>query len=100
MTPDNPTPDPDRLAAARDDVQSFLRRKRRMATATFWLAGAAEGVFFILMLVFMDFSNQLYWFLLFGFLLVYSPLILFVWRNSQMIDLLYYRLVDELKYER
>jgi len=71
-----------------------------MATATFWLAGAAEGVFFILMLVFMDFSNQLYWFLLFGFLLVYSPLILFVWRNSQMIDLLYYRLVDELKYER
>jgi hypothetical protein len=27
-------------------------------------------------------------------------LILFVWRNSQMIDLLYYRLVDELKYER
>ena len=51
------------------------------------------------MLVFMDFGDRLQWFLFFGFLLVYSPMITFTWRNAVKIDHLYYRLVDELKYK-
>ncbi len=96
--PHAPEPDEARLAAARGGVQSFIERKRRWTRAMFWAGGTAEGVFFVLMLVFMDFSDPLYWFLFFGLLLVYTPLIIFVWRNAHMIDMLYYRLVDELKY--
>ena len=96
--PNTPEPDPTRLASARSGVQTFLEHKRRWTKLMFWGAGAAEGVFFVLMLVFMDFGDPLYWFLLFGLLLVYTPLLIFVWRNAHMIDMLYYRLVDELKY--
>lgn len=93
------TPDDARLAAARDTVQTFLKRKRRMTTVLWWAAGTAELIFGVLMFVFMDWHDRFHWFLLFGFLTVYTPIITMTWRNAQMIDLLYYRLVDELKYE-
>jgi hypothetical protein len=96
--PQIPEPDETRLAAAREGVQSFIEHKRRWTRAMFWAGGTAELVFFALMLVFMDFSDSLYWFLFFGLMLVYTPLLLFVWRNAHMIDMLFYRLVDELKY--
>jgi hypothetical protein len=62
------------------------------------LAGLFEVGFFILMLVCMDFGDRFHWFLFFGFLMVYTPMITFTWRNAIKIDHLYYRLIDELKY--
>ncbi len=50
------------------------------------------------MLLNMDFASRLERFLLFGFLLVYAPLILSSWHNSVKMDHLFFRLVDELKY--
>jgi hypothetical protein len=91
-------PDARRLEESRNSVYSFLRRKKRLSTALFVLAGAFEIGFFVLMLAFMDFSKQLYWFLFFGLCMVYCPLITFAWRNSVRIDQLFYRLVEELKY--
>ncbi len=91
-------PRAERLEAARREVQSYLMRKQRWTRALFWLAGLAEASFFFLMLYFMDFADRRSWFQLFGFLLVYTPLVLVVWRNSVKIDELYYRLVDELRY--
>jgi len=92
------TPDAQRLADAREHVHTFLNRKQRFAQGLFWLAGLFEVGFFVGMLVFMDFGDRFHWFLFFGFLLVYSPMITFTWRNAVKIDHLYYRLVDELKY--
>jgi len=46
----------------------------------------------------MDFGDQLNWFLFFGFMGVYSPLIISAWRNAHMVDRVYYGLVDELRY--
>jgi uncharacterized membrane protein len=89
-------PDLTRLAAARSEVQSYLVKKRRWTTALFWIAGLLEGSFFVAMLLFMDFADRLNWFLFFGFLLVYTPLVIMTWRNSVKIDELYYRLVEEL----
>ena len=93
-------PDAKRLEQSRNTVQTFLRRKKRFSTALFILAGVFEITFFVLMLAFMDFGEQLYWFLFFGLCMVYCPLITFAWRNSVKIDQLFYRLVEELKYHR
>jgi hypothetical protein len=93
-----PEPDAARLADAREHVHTFLVKKRRFAAGLFWLAGLFEVAFFLLMLAFMDFGDRFHWFLFFGFLLVYSPMITFTWRNAIKIDHLYYRLIDELKY--
>lgn len=97
---DGPEPDAQRLEAARDTVQTFLRRKRRWTVALFWVAGFFEAIFGIGMLIFMDWKDRTHWFLLFGFLTVYTPLITMTWRNFIKIDALFYRLVEELKYER
>jgi len=91
-------PDPARLQAARDEVRSFLKKKRRSSHLLIILACIAELTFFALMLVFMDFHDRLHWFLMFGFLLVYLPLLIVTWHNSVKIDQLYYRLIEELKY--
>ena len=91
-------PRADRLEAARREVQGYLLKKQRSTRALFWLAGLSEAIFFLLMLYFMDFGDRQSWFLFFGFLLVYTPLLLVVWRNSVKIDELYYRLVEELRY--
>ncbi len=96
---DQAHPDPTRLDAARNVVQTFLERKKKWTTALFVVAGICEVIFFVLMLAFMDFQDRFNWFLLFGFLFVYMPLILITWRNSFMMDRLYYRLIYELKYE-
>ena len=93
-----PEPDAARLDSARQEVQGFLVKKKRFAAQLWVLAGFFEAVFFILMLVFMDFGDQLYRFLFVGILLIYTPIITFTWRNAVKIDHLYYRLVDELKY--
>lgn len=93
-----PSPDPERLDAARASVQTFLKKKKRWTTAMFVIAGCAEMTFFILMLLFMDFESSLNWFILCGFCMVYMPLIIFTWRNAIMIDRLYYRLVADLKF--
>ena len=93
-----PEPNPDRLASARAGVESFVKRKKRLTTLLFWLAGAAEMVFFVLMLTHMDFASRRDWFLLFGFGMVYTPLIVFSWRNAVKIDHLYYSLLVDLKY--
>jgi hypothetical protein len=86
------------LQAARDVVQSFLLKKKRAAAALLFLTLAAEAVFFVAMLIFMDFGSRMHWFLLFGFLFIYPPLILISWHNSVKIDHLYYRLIDDLKF--
>lgn len=93
-----PSPDPDRLAAARGAVRGYFDRKRRWSRALFVIAGLTEVGFFGAMLFFFDFSERLYWFLFFGFCFVYSPLIAFIFRNSVLIDRMYYRLVLELKF--
>jgi hypothetical protein len=93
-----PEPDLKRLEASRNSVQTFMLKKKRFGTILFWAAGTCEAIFFISMIIFMDFNARLYWFLLAGILLVYCPLIIFVWRNAIMIDHLFYRLVNELKY--
>jgi uncharacterized membrane protein len=93
-----PEPDPERLAEARSSVQTFLVRKRRLSTALFVAAGFFEMGFGIGMLVCMDWSDRFHWFLLFGFLTVYTPLVIMSWRNAVKMDHLYYRLVDELRY--
>ena len=95
---DGPEPDATRLAAARDNVQTFLIRKQRLSTALFWVAGLFECIFGIGMLVCMDWSDRFHWFLLFGFMTVYTPLVMLSWRNAVKTDHLYYRLVDELRY--
>ncbi len=92
-------PDAARLREARGNVQSFLVKKKRLTTGAFIVAGFFECFFFVMMLCFMDFKDQLYWFLFSGFCMVYMPLIVFSWRNAVKIDHLYYRLIDELKYE-
>jgi len=81
-----------------DEASSFLVQKTWWAKFLFYVASAMEAGFGITMLYFMDFSSQIYWFLLFGFLGVYSPLILSAWRNTFAIDRTYYALIDELKY--
>ena len=97
---DEREPDAARLAMTRQSVRTYLRQKRRATTLLFWATLAAEAVFLGLMLLFMDFHNQLYWFLLFGLMLVYAPLILFSWHNSVKLDHVYYRLLDDLKYDK
>ena len=95
---DGATPDAARLTAARDEVRTFLKRKSRFGRVLWVAAGTCEILFFVLMLVFMDFSNRMEWFIFFGFLMTYCPLIIFTWRNAVMIDRLYYRLVADLRY--
>jgi hypothetical protein len=92
-------PDESRLKAARDVVSSFLVKKKRSATLLLILTMAAETIFLAAMLVCMDFSSRLHWFLFFGFMFIYAPLILSSWHNAVKIDHLYYRLLDELKYK-
>lgn len=92
-------PDEARLRAAREVVQGFLVRKKRWATALLYLTMAAEAIFLIAMLAFMDFHSRMHWFQFFGFLFIYAPLILISWHNSVKIDHLYYRLIDDLKYQ-
>ncbi len=96
---DRPTPDRHELDSARAAVQTFLHRKKRWSTALFWVAGAFEALFSVGMLVFMDWHDRFHWFLLCGLLLVYTPLVTMTWRNAIKMDHLFYRLVDELKYE-
>ena len=91
-------PDETRLAAARDEVRSFLRRKRAWVRGLFVAAGVLEVGLLAGMISFMDRSSRLHWFLLFGMLFVYCPLITFVWRVAIMVDQLFYRIVNELKY--
>jgi hypothetical protein len=71
----------------------------RSTTALFWIAGCCEALFGLGMLYCMDWHDRFHWFLLCGFLMVYMPLVLMTWRNSVKMDHLYYRLVDELKFE-
>jgi hypothetical protein len=91
-------PDEERLATAREHAHTFLIRKERLATALFVLAGFFEVSLFVLLLALMDFDNREHWFFFCGFVMVYSPLITFTWRNAVKIDLMYYRLIEELKY--
>ena len=95
-----PEPNPDRLAAARERVQTFLIEKKRWTKGLFILTLLFEATFFVLMLAYMDFNNQNNCFIFFGFCWVYCPLITFTWRNAVKIDQLYYRLVNELKYNK
>lgn len=92
-------PNDARLAAARDEVQTFLRRKRAWSRTLFWGAGLLEAGLLLGVLAFMDWSSRLHWFLLLGMLFVYCPLITFVWRVAVMVDQLYYRIVIDLKYD-
>ncbi len=91
-------PDAARLAAAREHIHTFTVKKERFAMGLWVLAGFFEVSLFVLMLAFMDFDNREHWFFFFGFLMVYSPLITFTWRNAVKIDHMYYRLIEELKY--
>ncbi len=91
-------PDSARLLATRNAVQSFIVKKRNRAKALLVATLAAEALFLALMLLNMDFASRLERFLLFGFLLVYAPLVLFSWHNSVKLDHVFYRLLDELKY--
>ena len=96
--PNTPPPDEARLAAARQTVQTFLRRKERLTRGLFWLAALAEVGLFVLLLILMDWGDRLHWILFVGLCAVYTPLITFTWRNAVLIDRLYYRLLDDLKY--
>jgi hypothetical protein len=96
---DEREPDPARLQQARKAVQTFLARKKLQARALFVATLVAEALFLGLMLLFMDFHQRQYWFQFFGFMLVYTPLILFSWHNSVKIEQLHYQLVEELKYD-
>lgn len=91
-------PDSARLLAARQVVTSFLTKKKRTATLLFYGTLTAEATFLVAMLACMDFGSRLHWFLFFGFMFIYAPLILFSWHNAVKIDHLYYRLIDDLKY--
>ena len=93
-------PDVTRLRAAREEVQSFLEKRNRWSRLLFIAAAICEIFFFADILWFMDFSNDTHLLIFFGFLFVYCPVIILVFRNSIRIDQLYYRLVDELKYTR
>lgn len=96
---DDPRPEPDQNGnEAKDEVHSFLVKKERWSKILFIISGVFEAVFCVLMLCFMDFRNQLNWFLFFGFMAVYSPLIISAWRNAHLVDRVYYGLVDELRY--
>ncbi len=95
---DGPTPDPARLMAARQVARGYLERKKMWTKVLFVVASLAEAGFFLTMFLFFDFADRFYWFIFFGLSFVYSPLIAFIFRNSVMIDRLYYRLVLELKY--
>jgi hypothetical protein len=95
----NPEPDRVRLERARNEVQTFLRRKKAFSIALFVFAGILEVMFFVLMLAFMDFTDRMHWFLFFAVLFVYCPLITFSWRNAVKIDHLFYRVIDELKFD-
>ncbi|MFC1641981.1 hypothetical protein ACFL5O_04730 [Myxococcota bacterium] len=93
-----PEPNVTRLKIAREAVQSYIVKKKRSTTALLVATLVAEASFLGLLLVCMDFHSRLDWFLLYGFLLIYAPLILFSWHNSEKIDHVYYRLLEELKY--
>jgi hypothetical protein len=95
---DEREPDLARLEKSRDVVLSFLTKKKRLITLLFAATLIAETIFILLMMLFMDFHSRLQWFMFFGFMLVYAPLVLFSWHNSVKIDHLYFRLIDELKY--
>ena len=92
-------PDRKKLESARREVQTFLDRKSMWMKVLFFLAVCAEAGFLILMLMFTDFGDPTHRLIFVSVMLVYSPLILFVYRNSVRIDHLYYRLLDELKYK-
>lgn len=93
-------PDEARLQATREVVKSYLVKKKRSAAALLYLTLVAEATFLVAMLFFMDFTSRMHWFQFFGFLFIYAPLILISWHNSVKIDHLYYRLIDDLKYEK
>ncbi len=95
---DEAQPDAARLATAREHVHTFMIKKGRFAAALWVAAGFFEVSLFVLLLVFMDFDNREHWFFFFGFLMVYTPMITFTWRNAVKIDHMYYRLIEELKY--
>lgn len=82
----------------REETQSFPQRRTTITLALFCLAAAFEVIFFVLMLVFMDFRDRTNWFIFFCILFVYCPLVTMTLRNAFKIDELFYRLVDERKY--
>jgi hypothetical protein len=86
-----------RIDLLREACRSRLRNHRTITLALFCLAAAFEVVFFVLMLVFMDFRDRTHWFILFCILFVYCPLVTMTLRNAFKIDELFYRLVDELR---
>jgi hypothetical protein len=92
-------PDDARLAAARNEVQTFLRHKKALSRVLWWGAAVLEAGLLVGVLTFMDWSSRLHWFLLLGMLFVYCTLITFVWRVAVMVDQLYYRIVNDLKYD-
>lgn len=94
------TPNAAKLKAARDEVQSYLEKKSKWSRLSFVAAGVTEVLFFVMTLVFMDFDDPTHRFIFFGLMFVYCPVIILVFRNSIRIDQLYYRIVEELKYER
>ena len=91
-------PDAAKLRAAREDVQSFLKRKSAWSKALFVATGLSELCFLALMFFFVDFGDPTHRLIFVSVMFVYCPLIMFVFRNSIRIDQLYYRLIDELKY--
>ena len=93
-------PDETRLRAARHEVQTFLDRKNTWTQALLVLGGLCELGCLILLLLFTDFGDPTHRLIFVAVMFVYCPLIIFVFRNSIRIDQLYYRLVDELKYNR
>lgn len=92
-------PDSTKLRAAREEVQTFLKKKSRWSKALFIATSLCEICFFMLMLFFTDFGDKTHRLIFVAVMFVYSPLIMFVFRNSIRIDQLYYRLVDELKFK-
>ena len=94
---DVPTPDPARLADARNVARTYLNRKRRWTKALFYVAATAEMGFFGAMLFFFDFSDRFYWFIFMGLLFVYSPLLAMIFRNAVQLDRVYYQLLWKLK---
>ena len=92
-------PDAAKLKAAREEVQSFLQKKSAWSKALFVATAFCELFFLALVIVFTDFGDPTHRLIFVSVMLVYCPLIMFVFRNSVRIDQLYYRLVDELKYK-
>jgi hypothetical protein len=80
-------------------TRTFLAARERWARWLFVLTGAFEAVLFGAMVWLLDASRRHELFLLFGFLAVYTPLMITTWRNTFAIDRLYYRLVELLKYD-